>query len=212
ALTAGEGGGDVEPALLVEGHALWAAEAAVEGLHLAGVRDAEHRVEAGCSGPGDGVIIVWTEGEVVGRDGWVQGGEDEDLTVGADLENSAGAIAHIEIVFGIEGNSGSHAHAFHVHAHVAGGRDLVDEAIVAAGDVQHALFVEGEGGGESTPGRPHRERAWLPERNTDPNIALESPGQLQFSRLLTQVLIRRRRSLCADSGRNANGFRPIPER
>src|ERR1019366_3588007 len=110
ALTAGEGGGDVEPALLIEGHTLRAPEAAVEGFHLAGVRDAEHRVEAGSGGPGDVEIIVRTEGQVVGRDGWFQGGEDEDLAVGTDLENGAGAIAHIEIVFGIESNLGSHAH------------------------------------------------------------------------------------------------------
>src|ERR1035437_6882178 len=146
-LAAGNGRGHVKPALLIEGHALRAPEAAVEGLHLALVRDAEYRVEAGGGGPGDVEIAVGTEGQVVGRDGIFLGGEDEDLAAGTDLEDGTAAVADIEIVFAIEGNSGSHAHAFHVHAHVAVGRDLVDEAIVAAGDVQHALLIEDQRGG-----------------------------------------------------------------
>src|ERR1035438_4831023 len=36
ALAPGDGGGDVKPALLIESHALRAAETAVEGFHLAG--------------------------------------------------------------------------------------------------------------------------------------------------------------------------------
>src|ERR1039458_8879664 len=61
ALAAGDGGGHVEPALLIERHALRAAEAAVEGFPLALVRDTEHRVEAGCGGPGDVEIAIGTE-------------------------------------------------------------------------------------------------------------------------------------------------------
>src|ERR1035437_1222214 len=146
-LASRDGGGHIEPALLVERHALRATEAAIEGFHLALVRDAEHRVEAGGGGSGDVEIVVGTKGQVIGRDGRFQCGEDKDLAAGTDLEDGAAAIAHVEIAFTVERNPGRHAHAFHVHTHVAAGRDLVHEAIEAAGDIQRTLLIEGERGG-----------------------------------------------------------------
>ncbi len=147
AFAPGDGGGHVEAALFIERHALRPAQTAVEGLDFAFVGDAVHGVEARGGGSGDVEVAVRSEGQVVGGDGRFQRGEDEDLAAGTDLENGAAAIAHVEILLAIEGDSGGHAHAFHEHGHVAVGRDLVDEAIVAAGDVQHALAIEGQRGG-----------------------------------------------------------------
>src|SRR4051812_22246631 len=53
ALAPGERSGHIQPALVVESHALRTAKAAVERLHLAFMRDAINRVEARRSGAGD---------------------------------------------------------------------------------------------------------------------------------------------------------------
>ena len=58
----------------------------------------------------------------------LQRGEDEDLAVGADLENGAAAVAHVQVLLAVEGDAGGHAHAFHVDRHVAVGRHLVDDS------------------------------------------------------------------------------------
>src|SRR5579883_307955 len=147
ALAAGNRGGDVEAALLVEGHALGPAEAAIEGLDFALAGNPVDGIEAGSGGAGDVEIAVGTKREVVGRDGGFQRGEDEDLAVGADLENGAAAVADVKVAFAVEGEAGGYTHAFDVNRHVAVGGDLVDETVVAAGDVEHPLLVEGHGGG-----------------------------------------------------------------
>ena len=76
-----------------------------------------------------------------------QRGENENLAVGADLENGAAAVAHVQVLFPVESDARGYSHAFHEYRHVAGGRHLVHHAVVAAGDVQHALRIEGHASG-----------------------------------------------------------------
>src|SRR5262249_6707401 len=69
-------------------------------------------------------------------------GEDENLAVGADFENRAAAVANVKVLVAIERDPGGNAHTLHKHAHVAVGRNLVDEAVGASGDVHHSLTVQ----------------------------------------------------------------------
>src|ERR1017187_5564744 len=147
AFAAGKRSGDVQTALVVEGHALRAAEAAIEHVHLAVAGDAVDAVVARSGGAGDVEVAVGTEGQVVGRHGLLQGGEDEDLAVGTDLEDGSGTVADVEVLLAVEGHAGGDAHAFHEYGHIARGRDLVDHAVVAAADVKHAGGVKGEARG-----------------------------------------------------------------
>ena len=133
--------------VFIERHALRPAQAAIEDFHLAVVGNAVDAIEARGGGAGDVEVAVRTERQMVGGDGRLERGEDEDLAVGADLENGAAAVADVEVVLAVEGDAGGDAHAFHVDRHVAGGRDLVDEAVIAAGDVEQALGIEGQAGG-----------------------------------------------------------------
>src|ERR1019366_2797995 len=144
AFAAGKRSGDVQTALVVEGHALRAAEAAVENVHFAVAGDAVDAIVARSGGAGNVEVAVGAEGQVVGRHGLLQGGEDEDLAVGTDLEDGSGAVADVEVLLAVEGHAGGDPHAFHEYGHVASGRDLVDHAVVAAADVKHAGGVKGE--------------------------------------------------------------------
>ena len=98
-------------------------------------------------GAGDVEVAVGAERQVVGGDGRLERGEDENLAVGADLEDRAAAVADIEILLAVESNSGGNPHAFDENGHVAVGRRLVHETVVAAGDVEHALGVESQASG-----------------------------------------------------------------
>jgi len=84
---------------------------------------------------------------VVGGDGRLERGEDENLAVGTDLEDRAAAVAHIEVLLAVEGDPGGHPHAFDENRHVAVGHRLVHETVVAAGDVEQALGVESQASG-----------------------------------------------------------------
>src|ERR1035438_10329226 len=106
AFAAGERCGDVEAAVVVEGHSLRAAETAVEHVHLAVIGNAVDAIVARSGGAGDVEVAVGTEGQVVGRHGLLQGGEDEDLAVGTDLEDGSGAVADIEVLLAVEGQAG----------------------------------------------------------------------------------------------------------
>ena len=91
AAVAAEAGGDVEVAVDVEGHALGAAEAAVEdGGGAVGVDGVDGLVGAG-GGGGDEQDAVGAEAEVVEGDGGLEGGEDEDFGGCCGLEVEAGA-------------------------------------------------------------------------------------------------------------------------
>src|SRR5207244_10086376 len=110
---AGDGGGHVQAAFLVENHALRAAQAAVEDFHFAFVRNAVHGIEAGRGRSGDVQVTIRPERQVVGGDGSLQRGEHEDLPGGADLENGAAAVAGGKALFPIERDTAGRRHAFY---------------------------------------------------------------------------------------------------
>ena len=84
---------------------------------------------------------------MIGSDGWLQGRENVNLARPADFENGAAAVAHVEILFGIERDAGGHAHSFDVHRCGTRRRDLIDDTVIAAGDIERARFVKSEAGG-----------------------------------------------------------------
>ncbi len=61
---------------------------------------------------------------------------------GTDLENRAAAVADKKIADGIERDSGCGAHAFDPKLRAAVGRDPMDRAVIAAGDVEIPFAIE----------------------------------------------------------------------
>src|SRR5581483_5733742 len=92
------------------------------------------------------------EGKVVGSNGGLERGEDEDLagvarTVRAHLEDGAGAVADEEVAVAIEGDAGGDAHAFGEGGDVvAFRRDAVDGAFGARACIEIAVGAEGQRG------------------------------------------------------------------
>ena len=74
-------------------------------------------------------------------------GEDKNFAVGADFENRAAAIAHVEAAGFVEREAGGDAHAFDPLHGAAVGRNAVNRAVVAAGDEKVAVVVDREAGG-----------------------------------------------------------------
>jgi len=94
---------------------------------------------------------------VVGGDGGLEGGVDEDLrgfggVAGGDFEDGAGAVADVEVAFGVEDAAGGGSEAFGVGGGFAAGVDAVDGSVGARGDVEVAGRVEGEACGVENAG------------------------------------------------------------
>src|SRR6476646_414659 len=81
---------------------------------------------------------------MIGRDAWLQRSEDKDLPVTCDFEDRAAAIAAVEIAFGVEGESGCDAHAFHKHRTGALRCNAMDRALVSRGNIEHAGRIDSE--------------------------------------------------------------------
>src|SRR6516165_6467653 len=79
--------------------------------------------------------------------GWFQSGEHKNLPVLADLENGAAAIADIQVSLAVERDAGGHTHPLDEGRHVPCRGDLIDETLVAAGNVQQPVTVKGQPGG-----------------------------------------------------------------
>src|SRR5215469_1695465 len=84
--------------LRVECHTLRTAEAAIERLDIAVIRDAIDTVEAGCGGTADVQMSIGSPREVVGGNRGLDGGVNENLPVWRDLENGAAAVADVKVV------------------------------------------------------------------------------------------------------------------
>ena len=145
AAAAVEAGGDVQVVVDVEGDALGAAEALVEdGGGAVGVDGVDGLVGAG-GGAGDEECSGGIEGEVVGGDGGLEGGVDEDFAAaaggggGGDLEDGAGTVSDEEVAVAVEGDAGGDAHALGVGGDGAGGGDAVDGAFGAGAGVEVAV-------------------------------------------------------------------------
>ena len=136
----------IEIAVPIEGEALGPPEATEEQLHIAIGGDALDGIETGCSGTRDVELRVWTEGQMVGGDGGFERGKDEDFTLWPDLEDGARTVTDIEVAGGVEGDTGGNAHALDEDCDLSGGRDLVDGAVMARGDVERAVRAKGHAG------------------------------------------------------------------
>ena len=76
---------------------------------------------------------------MIRRDRRFERGEHKNLAVRIDFENRAAAVAHEKIADGVERDSSRDAHAFDPKLRTAVGRDAMDGAVVAAGDVEIIL-------------------------------------------------------------------------
>src|SRR6202020_2108478 len=101
----------------------------------------------GGGGPAHVKVLIRSPGKMVGGDGRFDGGEDEDLAVGADLEDGAAAIADVKVVLMIESQTRGHTHALHEDGHVAIGADLINHAVEPAGDVDITVAAHSDGRG-----------------------------------------------------------------
>src|SRR5271157_978068 len=128
----------------VEGDALRPAQAAIKHNHLATLRDAVDAVVTRSRRAGDVEFPTRMKRQVVGGDRGLQRGEYENLARGTDLENRAAAIADEQVAGAIESQTRGDAHSFGPLLRLAVGRDAVDRAVVAAGDVEIALPVHGQ--------------------------------------------------------------------
>src|SRR5271155_4349718 len=74
----------------------------------------------------------------------LQCGKDKDFARGADLENCAAAVAHVEVSGLVESDAGGHAHAFDPLFSTAVRGDTVDGAVVAARNEEIAAGADGQ--------------------------------------------------------------------
>ena len=175
---------DVKIAEAIEGEALRASEAAEENADFAAGSDFVDAVEARCGGAGDVQIARGTEREMVRGERRLERGEDENFAVGANFENRAAAIAHVEAAGFVEREAGGDAHAFDPLHGAAVGRNAVNRAVVAAGNEKVAVMVNCEAGGIHQLGdeRLHRViRSDFVERDGNFLAALAAEGDVDVS-------------------------------
>src|SRR5579872_2160907 len=111
------------------------------------MRDALDRIKTGGRRPAHIQIAVRPKREVIRGNRRLQCGEYIDLPRTADLEDRSTAVAHVEVLFVIECKAGRNAHPLRVYGHISVRRYLVDDAIVAAGDIEYAFAIEGNSRG-----------------------------------------------------------------
>src|SRR4029077_15061923 len=93
-----KGCGHVEIAFHIEGQPLGASKPAIEGGNIALRVNLVHTIEAGSRRPGHEQVAVGAKGKVISRDAGLQRGEDKNLPVAGDFENSAAAVADVEVL------------------------------------------------------------------------------------------------------------------
>ena len=103
---------------------------------------------------------------MVGGDTRLQRGEDEGLPIAGDLEDGAAAVAHVEVLAGVESYAGGHAHAFGVNGGRSLRRDTMHGSLVPRGNIQVAVGVQGQGGCIDETGEQHMHLAvWVDLEN-----------------------------------------------
>src|SRR5262249_16819187 len=123
-------GSDVKVSSSIESQSLRAAKAAIEGCNRAvGINGVDGVVTGGCwsgyikrAGGGKGHMVSGHAG--------FQSGKDKKLLVAGNAPDGAGAVADIEVLFMIEGDSGGDAHAFSIGAHGPIGSNAINGAVV----------------------------------------------------------------------------------
>ncbi len=131
--------GDIKIAQAVESQPLRASEAAKKNAHLARRGNSKNAVVARCRRSGDEKLACGAECQVVGGNRRLERREHKNFALGADLENRAAAVAHVQAAALVEGDASGDAHALDPLHRSAVGRNAVHRAIVAAGDEQVAV-------------------------------------------------------------------------
>src|SRR5579863_103959 len=80
---------------------------------------------------------------MVGRNAWLDGGENKNLAVARDLKNGPAAVAYVKVFCAVKRNSRGHPHTFGIGGHGSIRRDLIYGAVKTRGNVHLALAVEG---------------------------------------------------------------------
>src|ERR1700736_4102295 len=83
---------------------------------------------------------------MIGCDGWLDGCEDVNLARTADLENRAASVPDVKILFGIECNTRSDPHSLDVYRRGARWSDLMNDAVIAARNMQCSGFIKSQAG------------------------------------------------------------------
>src|SRR5262249_54891678 len=96
----------------VEGQALRSSQTREETVNCTARRNSVNGIETRRGRPRDVQIIVKTERQVVRGDARFECCKNKNLFRGADLENTAAAVAYIEVAVMIESDSGGDTHAF----------------------------------------------------------------------------------------------------
>src|SRR5665213_1637319 len=97
--------------------------------------DAADVVVARSGWTGHEEFAIWAERQVIGGNGRLNRCEYEDLAVGINFENCAAAIADKKIALRVKCETCGDAHAFDPLLRAAVGRNAVNGAVMAAGDV-----------------------------------------------------------------------------
>src|ERR1700683_5593357 len=137
----------IEIADAIERKTLRASETAKKCADFAGGINAIDGVETGSSRPGDEKFAGRAERQVIRGEGRLDCSEDENFAGGSDFENRAAAIADVEAAALVERQAGSDAHALDPLHCAAVGRDAMHGAVVAAGNEEIAVIVDGQPGG-----------------------------------------------------------------
>ena len=137
----------VKIAATIEGETLRTSEAAEKRGDFAGGINSIDAVEAGGGRAGDEEFSRRTERKVIGRKRRLERGENENFAVGSDFKNCAAAIADVEAAAFVERETGGDAHAFDPLHGAAVRRDAMDGAVVAAGNEEMAVRMNGQARG-----------------------------------------------------------------
>src|SRR4029077_19692347 len=100
-----ERSGHVEIAFRIEGHALGTSQTTEKSRHVALRCDLVNAIKTRSGRPGHEQVAMGAKSQMVCGNAWFESCEDEDLAVGANLENGAAAVADVKIVRAVEGNT-----------------------------------------------------------------------------------------------------------
>src|SRR5271156_1181888 len=138
---------DIEVAEAIERKTLRASETAKKCADFAGGINAIDGVETGSSRPGHEKFSGRAERKMISRKRRLDCSEDENFAVGRDLKNRAAAIADVKAAAFVERKASGDAHALDPLHCAAVGRDPMHGAVVAAGNKEIAVAIDGEAGG-----------------------------------------------------------------
>src|SRR5262249_39956168 len=91
-------------------------------------------------------VLLVIEGQMISGHTGFNGGKHKDLALPINFENRPGSIPHIKVVMVVERDTGGNAHSFGIDRFLSIRRNLVNAAIVPAGNKHFAQAVESDAG------------------------------------------------------------------